>query len=610
MAKKASDKTRKEATLTQSLKRLACFVWPRLGGWQKNRAVAAASFLALAKVASLAIPWILGQLVSVAAERTGELFAVLGGLVAAYAAVRFLQVAFTELKDLLFVRVVQDLIRTMSRELFAHLHSLSLQFHLSRQTGGLSLAMERGTKGIEFMLNFVLFRIIPTFAELFAVCLIFWGLYGLRYGLVIAATIVLYIGFTVWYSSKRVVHRRQLNDANEASSTKAVDSLLNHETVKMFSAERREVEKYDRALAHYEGRAVFVQGSLSILNAVQALIITAGLAAILLFAAADADRGAVDAGDIATLNAYLLQMFLPLGFLGTFYRMARDSLVNMERAFDMLDTVSTVQDAEGAQPLPVGPGAVEFRDVSLTLGERKVIDGISFQIPALERHAIVGTTGSGKTTVTRLLSRLIDPDEGEVLIDGHDVSGVTQLSVRAAIAFVPQDIVLFNDTLGMNIKFSDPGASDEKVAAALGDAGMAPFVANLPDGLGTQVGERGLKVSGGERQRIAIARALLKDPRIMVLDEATSALDSQTERQVKEAMERASKGRTTLVIAHRLATVTDCDRIMVLEGGRIVEAGTHDELVERNGAYARSWRMQSVAENGDEAEDAQPAPAT
>lgn len=576
--------------------RLLRFVWPRLDGRLRVRIAAAVLLLAAAKAASLVVPWVLGRIVGAAADEVGDLFAVLAGLVVAYALLRFMQVLFTELKDILFVNVVQDSMRSMARELFAHLHRLPLEFHLSRQTGGLSLAIERGVRSIEFMLNSVAFSILPTFVELFAVCLVFWGLYGPEYALLTAVTIVAYCAFTMVVSSWRIKFRRRLNEANENYSTQAVDSLLNHETVKMFGAERRETERFDGALASYERAALRSQWTLSFLNVGQSVIITAGLGGILLLAAGDAAGGALGPGDLATLNAYLLQMFLPLGWLGTVYRLISQSLVDIEKAFALLDTESSVPDAPGAGPLPEGDGKIEFRDVGITLGGRRILDGISFTVPPRERHALVGETGSGKTTVTRLLARLVETGEGSVLIDGADVREVTQLSVRAAIAFVPQDVVMFNDTLGMNVRFGNPEASDGEVAEALRTAGLDGFVESLDDGLDTLVGERGLKLSGGERQRLAIARALLKDPRIMVLDEATSALDAPTERRVKEAIERAASGRTSLVIAHRLSTVTDCDRIMVLEGGRITEAGTHAELLGMDGAYAHSWRLQSRRE--------------
>ena len=586
-----------------SLTRLLEFAWPRLGPEQRWRIGGASILLMSARVASLAIPWILGRLVGVAAERTGELFAIMAGLVAAYTLMRFIQVLCTELKDVLFVNVVQRSIRALARDLFANLHHLPLEFHLGRQTGGLYLAIERGTKAIEFMFVSVIFRFIPTFIELIAVCFIFWGLYGYLYAVVTAITIIIYAIFTTLVSHWRIKFRRRLNDANENTSTRAVDSLINHETVKIFNAEEREVERFDDALAVYERAAIVTQLTLSLLNVGQAIIITIGLAAILLLAATDASAGTIDAGDLATLNAYLLQMFLPLGFLGTIYRMVSQAMIDMEKAFQLLDTPSTLPDRPDARPLPAGPGIVEFRGVGINLGGREILKDISFTIPAKARYALVGKTGAGKTTITRLLARLLDTDQGQVFIDGLDVRDVTQLSVREAIAFVPQDVVMFNNTLRMNTIFGNPNASDNDIKAALHTAGLEEFIARLPDGLETQVGERGLKLSGGERQRLAIARALLKNPRIMVLDEATSALDTPTEQQVKEAMTRATSGRTTLVIAHRLATVTDCDQILVMDAGHIVEAGTHAQLLEQNGRYARSWLMQSRKREAGENDD-------
>ncbi|MBF2735474.1 MAG: ABC transporter ATP-binding protein/permease [Betaproteobacteria bacterium AqS2] len=575
------------------LGKLFSFAWPQLEGGDRRRIYASSACLALARLVSLAVPWLLGQLVGAAAGPLGDALALMLGLVLAYALARFVQTLLAELKEVLFVSVVQHAIRLLARGLFANLHVLPLAFHLDRQTGGLALAIERGTKAIEFMLSSVLFRFVPTFLELLAVCGIFWLLYGWQYALLMFGAIVAYAVLTVLVSNWRIAYRRRMNSANERAGTIAIDSLINHETVKIFSAEEREAARYDAALRGYAGAAVANQWTLSALNLGQALVITAGIAGILALASYGVDMRALDAGDLATLNAYLLQVFLPLGFLGTVYRIISQSLVDMQKAFDLLETRTSVADVPGAPPLQVDGGAVEFRGVGLTLGGRQVLEGVSFTLPARGRHALVGETGAGKTTVTRLLCRLLEPAAGQVLIDGQDVATVAQRSVRAAIAVVPQDIALFNDSIRVNLALGKADATEDEMMAALATAELAEFVTGLPEGLDTRVGERGLKLSGGERQRFAIARALLKDPRIMILDEATSALDVPTEKKVKAAMARATAGRTTLVIAHRLASVVDCDRIMVLADGRVAEAGTHAELLEKDGAYARAWAAQS-----------------
>lgn len=577
----------------QTLAKLFGFLWASFERPQVIRIAIAVIALIGAKLASLVVPFLLGRLVGVVAEQVGDLFAVMGGLILAYVAMRFTQVLFTELKDSIFINVVQISIRRLAKKVFTHLHSLSLEFHHSRQTGGLALLIERGTKGIEWIVSTFIFSFVPTFIELGAVCLIFLGLYGWEYAVTMLVTIIAYAIATVTISQWRRQFRKRLNDANEISSTRAVDSLINHETVKLFSAQEREIAKYDQNLKAYEKIAIKTQWSLSLLNLVQAVIITAGLGTLLLLAARDTVAAGLDAGDIATINAYLLQMFLPLGFLGTFYRIIADAIINIEKCFVLLAEPTSTPDKPDAKPLKVDAGAINFDQVSLKLGGRQILAEVSFTVPAKKRYALVGETGSGKTTITRLLARLLDPDSGTIKIDHQDIREVTQLSVRAAMGFVAQDVVMFNDTFLLNLTFGKPDATQAQIEAALTTAGLNEFVARLPEGLQTQVGERGVKLSGGERQRLAIARAILLEPTIMVMDEATSALDAPTESRIKVAMESATSGRTTLLIAHRLATVTTCDCIIVLDNGKIVEQGTHAELLELDGHYAQSWYMQS-----------------
>ena len=573
--------------------RLAAHLWPRTSAGQRALMAGAALFMLASKAASLSVPWLLGRAVDSAA--IDPVFAVLAGLLVSYALMRLLQTLFSELQSLLFSQVANRQIRHLALDIFRHLHELPLSFHLERRTGALAQAIDRGAKSIEFMLSAVLYNLVPTAIELVSVCVIFWLLFGPAYALIAFATIVSYALLTAVITGWRIAFRRRMLAADEAASARAVDSLLNHETVKYFNAQAREAEGYDSSLAGYEQSAVANQRTLSVLNLGQAALIAAGLVAVLLAAAADTAAGDMTPGQLMMLNAYLLQIFLPLNFLGTVYRMINQAIIDMERMFGLLDQRSDLHDPPGAGDLPAGAGAIGFSGISLALGGRQVLADVSFAIPAGSRFALVGETGAGKSTIVRLLARIIDPDAGRVSIDGVDVRSVRQQSLRAAIAVVPQDTVMFNASLDYNLRYGFPDASAGQVAEAVAAAGLAGFVARLPDGLATLVGERGLKLSGGERQRLAIARAALMRPRIYVLDEATSALDVPTERQVKQALARVTAGCTTLVIAHRLATVADCDCIMFLAGGRIVEQGTHDQLLEAAGRYAKAWHMQARA---------------
>ena len=573
--------------------RLARSLWPRLDHRQRLMVFSSAACMACSKVAALSVPWLFGRAVDAVAVQTGPVFAVISGLLLSYVAMGLIGNLLGELRNILFIRVSEHQIRLLALDVFRHLHRLSLSFHLDRQTGGMARAIDRGAKSIQFMLSSVLYNMLPTAIELIAMCLIFWALFGWEYCVVVTIAISVYVAFTFMVSSWRIQFRRQLNAADEKTGTQAVDSLINHETVKLLAAEEREAELYDQSLAAYEKASITAQQSLCGLNIGQYLVLAAGLGSVLLLAARDSAAGSFSPGDLATVNSYLIQLFLPLNFLGTVYRLIVQSITDMERLFNLLDEPLTVADPKGSGPLPSGPGQINFEAVSLALGGRQILTGLDLNIQAGQRVALVGETGAGKTTVTRLLARLIDPNAGRILIDGVDVRSVQQRSVRAAIGFVPQDTVMFNASLRFNLSYAEPNASDHDLDQALATAGLENFVEALPEGLETIVGERGLKLSGGERQRLAIARALLRQPRILVLDEATSALDAPTERRIKDAINRASAGRTALIIAHRLATVMDCDRILFLANGSVIEAGTHAELIELGGRYAEAWRIQS-----------------
>ncbi|MBU3693886.1 MAG: ABC transporter ATP-binding protein/permease [Rhodocyclaceae bacterium] len=566
---------------------------PYLGEF-KGRVALAVVLLIAAKVANVGVPVVLKSVVD-ALTTTGqpvELVLPLA-LVIGYGALRFASTLFGEIRDAVFAKVTQRAIRRVALRVFRHLHGLSLKFHLERQTGGVSRDIERGTRGISFLLQFMVFNILPTLVEIGLVAgYLFWH-YDWRFGAVTVATLAVYITFTLLITEWRMVFRRTMNDMDSSANTRAIDSLLNFETVKTFGNEDWEAQRYDESLTRWEAAAVRNQTSLAALNAGQAFIIGAGVTGLMLLAADGVVTGALTLGDLVLVNAFLLQLYLPLNFLGFVYREIKNALADMERMFDLLRQHPDVSDAPAAPPLRVAGGRIEFDQVSFAYDPRRpVLHGVSFVIEPGQKVAVVGPSGSGKTTLSRLLFRFYDVGDGVIRIDGQDIRAVAQQSLRASIGIVPQDTVLFNDTIGYNIAYGAPGASQERVAAAAQAAHIGAFIESLPDGYQTRVGERGLKLSGGEKQRVAIARALLKDPRIMVFDEATSALDSATEAAIQLELARAAQNRSTLVIAHRLSTIVDADEILVLEAGRIVERGTHASLLAAGATYAAMWERQ------------------
>ena len=575
----------------RTIRTLLPYLWPPDRGL-RLRVVAAMVLLAAAKVVNVGIPVLYKHAVDALSVKDAAIVVPVGVLLA-YGGARVMAQAFGELRDALFAKVGQRAIRRVALTVFRHLHGLAFRFHLDRQTGGLSRSIERGTKGIEFLLNFMMFNILPTLLEITLVCGMLWKLYDIRFALVTFVTIVVYIAFTLGVTEWRIKFRRTMNESDQEASTKAIDSLLNFETVKYFCNEDHEAQRFDRAMQRYEHAAVVSKTTLSMLNIGQGLVISSGLTAVMLMASYGVADGTMKVGDFVLVNTYLIQLYLPLNFLGFVYREIKQSLIDMEAMFVLLTQNKEIADRPGAPSLIGQGGEVVFEDVHFGYGlDREILRGISFRVPAGRTVAIVGPSGAGKSTISRLLFRFYDVTSGRILIDGQDIRQVTQASLRAAIGIVPQDTVLFNDTVAYNIAYGRPGASRDEVERAARLARIHDFVTSLPQGYATRVGERGLKLSGGEKQRVAIARTILKEPQILLFDEATSALDTHTEREIQVSLREVSRNRTTLVIAHRLSTVVDADEILVLEQGRITERGRHDSLLAAGGIYAGMWRKQ------------------
>nr|WP_210335851.1 ABC transporter ATP-binding protein/permease [Ensifer sp. ENS09] len=591
----------------QTIANLWPYMWPSDRADLKLRVIWATVILIIAKVVLILVPysfkWATDAL-NGKPDVLGFLPVFMTGavmLVLAYNLARLLQAGLNQLRDALFASVGQHAVRQLAYKTFIHMHQLSLRFHLERRTGGLSRVIERGTKGIETIVRFTILNSVPTLIEFLLTAVIFWWGYGFSYLLVTAVTVWLYIWFTVRASDWRIAIRRSMNDSDTDANTKAIDSLLNFETVKYFGNEEMEARRFDKSMERYEAAATQVWTSLGWLNFGQALIFGAGTAVMMIMSALAVQRGEQTLGDFVFINAMLIQLAIPLNFIGFVYREIRQGLTDIEHMFDLLDVRAEVVDRPDASELVIGKGAIAFKDVHFAYdAARPILKGITFEVPAGKTVAVVGPSGAGKSTLSRLLYRFYDVQEGAITIDGQDVRTVTQKSLRSVIGMVPQDTVLFNDTIAYNIRYGRVSASEAEVEAAAEAAQIAEFIRTLPEGFQAMVGERGLKLSGGEKQRVAIARTILKAPPILILDEATSALDTRTEQEIQSALDVVSRNRTTLVIAHRLSTVINADEIIVLKDGVIAERGTHGELIDRNGLYASMWSRQREATQAEE----------
>ncbi|HEY2337622.1 MAG TPA: ABC transporter ATP-binding protein/permease [Burkholderiales bacterium] len=587
MAHQAAPTARLSGSEWKAIPTLLPYLWE-----YKWRVGLALAFLVAAKLANVAVPLIMKQVVDGLDPRL-QAVAIPVALLVIYGALRFSTTLFAELRDVVFVRVAQRAIRRVALGVFRHLHSLSLRFHLERQTGGMTRDIERGTRGISTLLSYLIFSIIPVILEFVLVAAVLVAKFDWRFAAITFGAVAVYLGFTVAITEWRMAIRRRANELDSSANTRAIDSLLNYETVKYFGNEEFEARRYDENLRKYEDAATHSEASLGLLNIGQSLIIAGAVTALMLLTAQGVAGGRLTLGDLVLVNGLLLQLYIPLNFLGMVYREIKQSLLDMDRMFRLLSQHREIEDQPGAVALPSGPLAVEFSKVDFSYEKaRQILFDVSFEIPAGHRVAVVGHSGSGKSTLARLLFRFYDVSAGGIFINGKDTRELKQASVRAAIGIVPQDTVLFNDTILYNIRYGRPEASDEEVHAAARAAHIHDFISSLPKGYETQVGERGLKLSGGEKQRVAIARALLKNPRILIFDEATSALDSRSEKAIQTELERIAQGRTTLVIAHRLSTVMDADQILVMGHGRIVERGSHQQLLELKGEYARMWALQ------------------
>ena len=597
--------------LLTTLVHLWPYIWPSDRGDLKRRVIGSLALLLAAKLATIAVPFtfkwatdaLAGQGTAPIAAADWLLWAIAApvAMTVAYGGMRILMAALTQLRDGLFAKVAMHAVRRIAYRTFVHMHELSLRFHLERKTGGLTRVLERGRNGIETIVRMVILQLAPTIIELLLIIGVLMWQFDWRYVAAIVATVAVYMSYTYRATEWRIGIRRKMNDSDTDANIKAIDSLLNYETVKYFSAEEREAGRYDRAMARYEDASVHAYTSLAVLNAGQAVIFTCGLAAAMVMCAFEIKAGTKTVGDFVLINAMMIQLYQPLNFMGMVYREIKQAITDIEIMFSILAREPEIKDLAGAPPLKITTGAIRFENVSFAYDpERRILKGLTFEVPAGKTVAVVGPSGAGKSTISRLLFRFYDLSGGRILIDSQDISAVTQKSLRQAIGMVPQDTVLFNDTIRYNIRYGRWEATDAEVEEAARLAQIDPLIRIAPKGYETEVGERGLKLSGGEKQRVAIERTILKGPPILVLDEATSALDSHTEKEIQDALERVSRNRTTLVIAHRLSTIVGADEIIVLDQGEIVERGTHYALLRKNGLYASMWNRQREAEEARE----------